>query len=288
MGCALENLMLAAVAYGYATSATLLPGKLTPVSANPALKPVARVDLATGQKQQSLLYDAIPHRHTNRNSYLLKPLPRDFIGAIRQLVSDEVDVSLFLFSAEAERRHIADMISKANDVVYADPEVEQASERWVRMKWSEVQKFRDGWSGDESSEPPLTKAVRKFANPALMRFAFRNKLLPNTRMTTFCAATPLFGIIAVRDRYDQQQCLHAGRIWQRAHLLATGRGLAGRPVKEAVEWIDQQRIRSEEPKAMAALCDIMGDKSWQPTFMFRLGYPIRQVSPSRPVKDVLL
>jgi len=37
--------------------------------------------------------------------------------------------------------------------------VDQASKRWVRMKWSEVQKFRDGLIVDEFGEPPLTAAI---------------------------------------------------------------------------------------------------------------------------------
>jgi hypothetical protein len=103
-------------------------------------------------------------------------------------------------------------------------------------------------------------------------------------------ATPLFGVIAVRDRYDRPQSLLAGRIWQRAHLLATARHVAGRPVNEAVELIDHQRWLHQEPQAMAELSQLIGETGWQPTFMFRLGYPVRQVSPSprRPIDDVLL
>src|SRR5258708_37747681 len=36
--------------------------------------------------------------------------------------------------------------------------------------------------------------------------------------------TPVSGFIAVRDRYAQEQCLQAGRIWQRAHLFAAAHG----------------------------------------------------------------
>src|ERR1700690_3317538 len=78
MGCALENLMLAAAANGYAASATLLPGKLTQSAAYPGHELVAQVGLVPDQKQQSELYDAIPYRHTNRNAYHLETLPPEF------------------------------------------------------------------------------------------------------------------------------------------------------------------------------------------------------------------
>jgi hypothetical protein len=66
-------------------------------------------------------------------------------------------------------------------------------------------------------------------------------------------------------------------------LLAAARGLAGRPVNETVESIDYQSWLNQKPQAEAALFDLIGDETWQPTFMFRLGYPVRQVS---PVQDV--
>ncbi|MGA2905571.1 MAG: twin-arginine translocation signal domain-containing protein, partial [Candidatus Korobacteraceae bacterium] len=65
MGCALENLMLAAPANGYAATATLVPGKLAPIPAEPKPQLLARVDLAPGKREASELYNAIPLRHTN-------------------------------------------------------------------------------------------------------------------------------------------------------------------------------------------------------------------------------
>ena len=69
MGCALENLMLAAPANGYAATAELLPGKLGPIPAEPKPQLVARVNLAPGKREESELYNAIPRRHTNRGPY---------------------------------------------------------------------------------------------------------------------------------------------------------------------------------------------------------------------------
>jgi nitroreductase len=290
LGCALENLMLAASANGYSASATLVPGKLMPISAYPEHELVAQVVLLQGQKQENELYDAIPRRHTNRNPYHLKALTPEFIDSIRQLGNDEPDVKIFLFTAESDLNRIVDMISKANEIVYADPQVDQGSNRWLHTKWSDVQKFRDGLIVDEFGEPPLTVAIWKFLSPSWRRFAYRHRFLRTMSYTDVLHTAPLFGIIAVRDRYDQEQNLRAGRIWQRVHLLTTARGLAGGPVNEAVELIDHQRLRNQEPRADATLSELTGDKTWQPTFMFRLGYPARHVSPSprRPVEDVLL
>jgi hypothetical protein len=50
------------------------------------------------------------------------------------------------------------MISKANDIVYAAPQVNHGSDRWVRTEWSDVQKFRDGLIWDEVGESALEPA----------------------------------------------------------------------------------------------------------------------------------
>ena len=101
---------------------------------------------------------------------------------------------------------------------------------------------------------------------------------------------PMFGFIAVHDRYDQEQSLCAGRIWQRAHLLATSRGLAARPANEAVEMVDHERRLGHQPQYAGLLAQLMGDEAWQPTFTFCMGHAIRPApaSPRRPYRDVVL
>jgi nitroreductase len=90
----------------------------------------------------------------------------------------------------------------------------------------------------------------------------------------------LFGLIAVRDRYDKPQTIRAGRVWQRAHLLATARGLAARPANGAVELIDLESRLSQPPQTADHLAEITGDSAWQPTFMFYMGYPTQPAAAS--------
>jgi hypothetical protein len=103
-------------------------------------------------------------------------------------------------------------------------------------------------------------------------------------------SAPLIGFIAVRDRYDQQQCLLAGRTWQRAHLFATSKGIAARPCNEAVEMVDHERALGRPASRAALLNEITGDPTWQPTFVFYMGYPTltAHASPRRPVPWVEL
>ncbi|GLQ50572.1 Acg family FMN-binding oxidoreductase [Dyella flava] len=290
MGCALENLLLAAPANGYIASVMLPSATLTAAADYPDPELVARVVLTSGSKEQSELYQAIPYRHTNRNPCSEKMPPADFVDALGKLASDEPDVKMFLFTKDEDRHRIADLIASCDDTLYADPAVEQGSDSFVRKVWSEVQTHRDGLIDDQFGNPPLTTAARKFLWPEARNFAYQHNLLPTMHYRDRLRTAPLFGMIAVRDRYRREQCLKAGRLWQRAHLLATARGLGGRPANEAVETIDHERWHQQPPQIEAALATLTGDASWQPTFMFMLGYPVSNVlpSPRRPVTDVLI
>jgi nitroreductase len=289
MGCALENLMLAAAANGYQPTVTSLPGKLGPISAEPAPKLLARVDLETGNAEQSELYDAIPRRHTNRGPYVPdRPLPSDFVDDLSHLTSDQQDVKLFLFPAEADRKRIVEITSASNDTIYSDPEVDRGSRPWIRSHWNEVQRFRDGLAIDAFGQPPIKTAIFKMMPLWMQRWVVSRGQKDGYSKLMLCA--PLMGIITVRDRYDQENCLRAGRIWQRAHLLATARGVAGRPCNEAVEMIDYEKAHDKPAQRAQLLGVLLGDPAWQPTFVFYMGYPtlIARPSPRRPVENVVL
>ena len=289
IGCALENLLLAAPANGYAAAVALLPGKLGPISAEPKTQLLARVNLASGKREESELYSAIPRRHTNRSPYDPdKPISPDFVDALRHLPDDYSDVKLFLFTAEADRKKIVDISTTANTEIYSDPDVQQGSERWVRTQWSAVQKYRDGLTIDAFGLPPTATGIAKMMSVRMLRWAASRST--ENGYAKLVLSAPLIGFIAVRDRYAQEQCLQAGRTWQRAHLFATAHGVAARPCNEAVEMVDHERALGRPASRVALLNEITAVPTWQPTFVFYMGYPklAAHASPRRPVQAVLV
>lgn len=333
MGCALENLLLAAGVNGYIAKVTYEPGKLEPlpgapvsrlvtrdeaaalthdlVTQKPILSPdntrlVARVDLTPGPRTTSELYEAIPHRHTNRAAYdPHRTLPQDFLDALTRLPRDvtaEVtaddpladlglgapDAKIFLFTAESDREKIAAASSAANNEIYADPAVARGSERWLRLQWAAVQEHRDGLTIDAFGLPPIADAAAKMMTPRMLQWAAARGT--KNAYVELMLSAPLIGFIAVRDRYDAAQSLRAGQIWQRAHLLATARGIAARPCNELVEMVDHERAHNQTPSRVALLNAFTADPSWQPTFVFYMGYPTQpaHASPRRPIESVVV
>jgi hypothetical protein len=94
----------------------------------------------------------------------------------------------------------------------------------------------------------------------------------------------------VRDLYDLEQTLRAGRVWQCMHLRATALGLAMQPRNQPAEWVDRERSLGQDPATTRALADFTAGVAGEPTFVFRVGYPERVVPPSprRGVDSVVI
>ena len=289
LGCAVENMVLAAAARGREAKVTLVDGSLEPIPAAPRPSLVAIIELAPGPRRQDELYDAIPRRHTNRAPYDRgRAIAPELLGSLHSLAGESTGLKLLLFSAESERKRLGHLMVAATETIIADQRMVDDSQRWFRQRWADVQKFRDGPTLDTAGLSPLVAALAKIA-PAPSPERNHRYWLDATRDVQVPSA-PVLGLIAVEALYDRAQAIRAGRAWQRMHLFATTRGLAMQPINQPVELVDRERQLAREPVAARALASLVGDPSWKPTFAFRLGYPTRDVPPSprRAVGDVVI
>ena len=82
--------------------------------------------------------------------------------------------------------------------------------------------------------------------------------------------------------------VHAGRVWQRLHLLATSHDIAMQPLTS--RWNGRPGAGAEEEaRPTQVLAALTGDPRWKPTFAFRAGYSEREAlaSPRREVEQVI-
>jgi len=289
LGCALENMTRTARVLGYDVEVALRAGQLAGPAASPHPQLVATLELAPARPRPDQLVDAIPRRRTDRGAYATdRPVPGEMLQAMWAAFQDDADVRLFLFSAPGERKQFGDLVQGATEAIIADPGMVEASDRWFRHRWVDVQRRRDGLTLDAAALGPFVTAMAKLLPPAsaetshrYWRDATRDVQIPTSA---------LFGLIAVRDLYDRPQALRAGQRWQRLHLMATARGLAMQPINQPVEMVDRERELGKAPRAADALTALTGDAAWKPTFAFRAGVPTRSpaASPRRPVGAVVL
>ncbi len=281
LGCALENLLLAAEANGYAHRLTLMPDASDPTH-------VARVELSPGETSVSDLYRAIPDRHTDRAAYdTERPVDEVTLDALARLGAGDPSVGVLLFAGEEERRRVGDLVLRATEAIVADEEQSHDSHEWFRHDWDELQRerYRDGVTMDASGNPALARAAGKML-PPLSAEGANSYWLDGTRTGVRTAAA--FGIITVRDGQSNAQRIRAGRLWQRMHLWSTTRGLAMQPVNQPHERDDREAQLGIEPDFGSALRGLVGDPGRQGIFTFRTGYPTTEAlrSPRRAAGEV--
>jgi len=288
LGCALENLVIAAGQEGLDATVDLVPGTLPP---NPGEGPVlaATVHLTPAQSPSSdPLFGAIPRRHTNRGAYdPARPVTPRAQAALQGAV-DAPDLTLQLMSGDHERTQLGDLIVAATEQIIGDPNMAAASARWFRFDWDALQRHRDGITLDAAGLPPLLNAAAKII-PSPSPEASDQQWLKATR-DVHVATAPVLGMVLVPELYDQATCLNAGRAWQRLHLTATTLGLAVQPLNQPVEIVDREAQRGVPARMARELARLTSYADGRPTFIFRVGYQERpaRLSPRRAVKDVLI
>ena len=231
------------------------------------------------------LWRAIPERHTNRYGYdRAKSLPahwREF--AAHADIGD--DVRVFLFSDGPQRAGFDALVVDATEALIGDPQMARDNTRWERSAQADIEAHRDGVTMDTAGLSPFMLFVSKLI-PVSSDMS-NSAWLAQTRDTHLPTA-PLVGLIAVKDRYDRESTIAAGRTWQRLHLSATVEGIAMQPLNQPIEMVDRERQRGPGRDWDRRVAQLTGP-DWQATFSFRAGYSDHAAPPSprRALKDVV-
>jgi hypothetical protein len=283
LGCALENLDLAARAQGLSAQAELHPGRLEADSLPGG--PAATIRLRSGAREPTEGFDAIPKRHTHRGPYEAdRVVPQAAMQAMEAAASD-MPAKVVLFTGKG-MVPLAELICRCTAAIVGDPEMSRDNARWFRFRQRAIEEKRDGLTLDANVPGSFQNFVAKLFPPS--RKSADRHWLHDTQHVQLATA-PLLGVIAVRDPYDRPTTLAVGRLWQRLHLLLVSRGLAAQPLNQPIEWMDRERQLGKRPQTAKALVEMMPDRSWVPTFVFRAGYARRPapLSPRRAISDVI-
>lgn len=287
LGCAVENLALAAQAFGYAIDVLPVNGRLAP---NPGAAPAPAVQLALNATapNANALFSAIPLRHTNRGPYHGDlPIPANVLATFQNAVNSN-DVRLVLITDRIARAEFTALEVEATRHIIDDPEMSADSARWFRTGKREIDLHRDGITLEASGLSPLMVMGAKMLPDQDAHTADRYWL--DMTREVHAGTAPLFGMILVRDRLDMASAISAGRAWQRLHLLATLNGVAAQPMNQPVEMVDRNATTGRPDNFAQALRHFSHIPDWEPTFLFRMGYPQWPAAPSprRPLHDVML
>jgi len=143
LGCAAENLVQAAAAFGqHATVAVTGTG--------------VRVDLARAAAERSTLFDAIPLRQSTRSEYDSRALSSDDLRELERAVAD-AGVRTLLFTDRRQIDRVRDFVVAGNTVQMADPAFIEELKTWIRFSRSEALAQRDGLFAGATGNPVVPR-----------------------------------------------------------------------------------------------------------------------------------
>ena len=279
LGCALENLVLAATARGYRATVTLLPDAADATH-------IATVSFVDGPTEASSLHDAIGRRHSNRGPYTSTAVAGDALATLDSVSAGLDGVSVRWFTTSADRTTLGAMIIDATKAIIDDEQQSQDSFVWFRNNRDDIDTHMDGLTLDAQGLSPMVLAAAKIL-PATSRAAGDAFWLDQTR-TVHTATAAAYGVITVADPDDPVQQLTGGRLLQRVHLAATVAGLGLQHMNQITERIDRDASLSQPSNFATGMDALLAQPDRHALSTFRIGHPVRpgRLSPRRPVSEV--
>lgn len=260
LGCATENLLLAAQAAG-------LRGK---VSFDASVSGV-QVGLADAPASRSILFEAIPRRQCSRAEYDGLPLNENELNQLREAGQGE-GVSLLLITDVGQKELVAGYVARGNEAQFSDAAWARELKSWIRFNRKEAIRQGDGLYGPATGNPDVPRWLGSLA----MQLAFSAKKQNRKDLGHIQSSSAIAVFYSEED--DIPHWIEAGRSYQRFALQATALGLSTAFINQPVEVAE---LRPEFARAIS-----IGER--RPDLVVRIGRgPEMPRSPRRPVEDVI-
>lgn len=258
LGCALENLLVAAEHFGLRYDVTYLPQY-----GNVEL--VATIALEAGGTpcpgRAGITLDAIVRRHNDNGVYRSTPLAED---VRRKLAASRMESELRLDLTDDHhfRRWVEQLTLEADHLEFADPE----------FRAELGQQIREGEFG-------LPKVLSRLGSLAVSRLDLGDPVARQDQKMVDSA--PLLGLISAADDTHLAH-LRSGQLFERFWLTATTVGVSVHPMSQTMR----------HPDLRSAMAELIPARGWVPQHLFRVGYSLREGephyhTPRRPFGDVL-
>jgi len=255
LGCALENLLVAAERFGLAHETSYLPDR------NDESLAAAVTFHESGQRsafRDPRLFPAITRRHTNHQVYEDSHLDDDLLERLEACCVEEgIDL---LLTADLETKHrVDDLVVRGDAIQFARPEYREELGFWIGQGV-----FGSSWLMSKLGQLAVThmnlgKSQAKKDSAVLM-------------------SSPVLGVISYRASSREMQ-LRAGQLYQRLSLLAAVHGVWCQPMSQVIQVSELQR----------ELADLTPKPKSTPVLVFRMGRaaPEKEHTPRRALEEVL-
>lgn len=262
LGCACENLMLAAMAAGK--------------SAEPHFTEIGggqiEVDIAGTASGRREMFDAILARQCTRSDYDGRAVSVYDLKALEAAAKVKGCRVVFI-SDKTKIEQALELVIAANTVQVEDPAFAEELLKWLRFSSADAIETRDGLYAECAGNPALPAWLGRI----LFGFAFKAGSENQKYATQIRSSSGLAVFITERD--DKAHWVQAGRSYQRFALRATLLGLKHAFINQPVEI----------PHIRRRFAKWLGIGTRRPDLVLRYGYaPPMPKSLRRPVEDVII
>jgi len=262
LGCAAENLALAADAAGRAGA----------MAFDPAGDGSLRFHYGTGHGGDQALFEAIPRRQSTRSDYDGSSVEAGDLSQLRAAASVP-GVALVLVSERPSMQKLGDLILAANAAQVGDPAFVAELKRWLRFSPNAALRTGDGLFSAAGGQP----ALPEWLGPWLFERVFTIKA-ESARCARQIASSAGIAVFTGAEA-DPAHWVQVGRACQRFALQATALGLSCAFLNQPVEV----------PEFRADLAALVGLPGQRPDLILRFGRCARlPFSARRPLEAVMV
>ena len=257
LGCAIENLIVAAEQFGFRHTVVYQPDwRDEEVAAVLAFRPGGHAS----PERRRLTLSTLLSRRSAHGRFLERELSTADMDALRLCLADDRDLELSLATEPECRRAVQGLHRLAHEIAFANP-----AYRGELADWVEGGAFGTPW--------PLSKLGRAaIASGGMARRLARLDAIA-------VGSTPLLILISSRVE-DRPSQIRSGQLLERLWLTSTARGLGFQPLSAALE------VRS----LRAGISGVMGARFPWAQQLVRIGHPRHSPghrTPRRPLDEVI-
>ena len=261
LGCAAENLLLAAQAAG-------LRGRCSYDASNSSLQ----VNLEEATPSRSPLFEAIPSRQCSRVEYDGTELSGEELSLLQDAGRGSA-VSLMLLTANKPKEQVAEYVAAGNTAQFGDPRWAEELKSWVRFNARDAMRTGDGLYGPVMGSPD----VPRWLGTLFMRLAFSAKSQNRKDITHIRSSSAI--AVFFSDVDDKPHWIEAGRCYERLALQAAALELRTAFINQPVEV----------PALRSQFASFLGIGNRRPDLVVRIGRgPEMPRSLRRSVDQVLV
>lgn len=264
LGCAVENLVLAARARGYAPEVD--DGGLE--ARDPRIE--VRLERGVG-RSRSPLARAIPERQSNRRRYDGRVIPTEDLRCLDEAAKCGA-VSFRILDGTKATEPITELAAEGSRLQFEDAAFVAELVRWIRFNGKEAEALGDGLTHRAMGFPPIPRwlgrvVMKRLVTPGSQASAAVRAIRSSPAMMLFAA-----------ERRDRRGWVALGRAFERTALTATLLGISHA----------HMNMPCEVPRLRRQLGDHLDLGSAEPLLLLRIGYakPVPR-SPRRPLAEVV-